>query len=141
MAAAGQPVTLWARRPVLSGLPCLNHRAKAPTSCEVRLGRSHAQDVRLGDGPGISGCERHEGLGVARRPDELDLQRAVRVHLNDGSDVARSQAVPWNVVKKDDRIEQAELHDDLYTGENRPPVTADVVYGLQRHFATSHLEA
>jgi len=46
-----------------------------------------------------------------------------------------------NVVKKDDRIEQAELHDDLYTGENRPPVTADVAYGLQRHFATSHLEA
>ena len=114
---------------------------KGPTSCEVPLGRSNGQDVRLGYGPDVRGRERHEGLSAARRPDELDLQRAVRVDLNDGSDVARSQAVPGNVVKKDDRIEQAELHDDLYTGENRPPVTADVVYGLQRHFATSHLEA
>ena len=62
------------------------------------------------------GRERHEGLGEARRPDELDLQRAVLVDLNDGSDIAPSQAVLGNVVNKDDGIEQAECH-DLYAAE------------------------
>ena len=78
-----------------------------------RLRRSYGQDVRLRYGPHVRALECHEGLGGARRPDELDLQTAIVVNLNDRSDVARSQAVRGDVVNEDDCIEGSECHDDL----------------------------
>jgi len=78
-----------------------------------RLRRSYGQDLRLGYGPDVRALECHEGLGLARRPDELDLQSAVVVNLNDRSDVASSQVVLGNVVNEDDCIEGTEFHDDL----------------------------
>jgi len=59
----------------------------------------------------VCSLEGHDRLSSTRRCDELDLETIGFVHLDNGAEIAPTQACLWQVTLQNNGVEKCEWHD------------------------------